>query len=106
MTLDDITPEDVDADDDDNGEDYPIGEVTSRKKAENITGPRSWWIRQVASHNPVLLRTLAVHATREEIKRFIEMLDLVIEDEVDGIIMSDEQIEQARKQRESLLDKL
>lgn len=84
----------------------PIGSVSSRMKAKNIELSREWWLHNVAAHNPHLLVWDMDRIKREQIKLYIELLDEAIQDEVGGVKMSDDAIENCKLVREDLIEYL
>lgn len=84
---------------------YPVGSVSSRMKPKNISMPEEWW-RSMAIHNPWMFDWYARDMNREQVKLFVELLDDVIEDRMEGEKIADQQKEQAEEVRESLVEHL
>lgn len=81
---------------------YKVGEVkVDRPRTMKL--PREWW-ETVATSYPSMLHYKADKFTEKQTLWFIRLLDEVIQDEVDGWKISEEQKREARKARETLVE--
>lgn len=82
-----------------------VGEVKSSLDAEDVEMPEQWW-QHLAEHDPHWLTMWINSDNKKQIKYFISLLDTVIQDEIDGTIVTDEQEREARAIRDELIEKL
>lgn len=100
MALDDLL-EDV--------EQYPVGSVNSRMKGENIPVSDKAWLH-ILCHTPETAYTVitfsSVSRSKDEesmARKFVSLLDQIIQDDIDGMKVSDEERDRAERQRDEII---
>ena len=87
-------------------EQLAVGKVSTRLKGEDIEMSTEWWLHYIMSHNPEILIHRLDNRSEQELRFFIEQLDKVIQDEVSGMVASEEQIEMAKRTRGEIKEAL
>lgn len=82
-----------------------VGSVSSRKNIENLKMSEKWW-ENLAYHHPSMLTLLFSDYSKAELKAIIELFDKVIQDDIDGIGVSEERKEEVKEHREDIIEKL
>lgn len=93
----------------DDVEQYPVGSVSSRMKGENIPVTDDAWV-QILCHNPSVAYSVLTFSSFSETpskesvaRKFVELLDKVVQDEVPGTSVSDKERDHAEQQRDEII---
>lgn len=81
---------------------YPIGSIKSRKKVENITLDKETWKFFVA-HAPDWAESWAHDMERSEVKAIVKLMDSIIEEGIEGVSLSDEELDELESKRDAIV---
>lgn len=85
---------------------YPVGSVDSRMKPKNIKASEEFW-QTIAAHHPHMFYFAAdLNTKRSQLKLFVKLLDNVIQDNIPGDDISDQQIREAEEVRDQIVEYL
>lgn len=94
----------------DNVEEHPVGSVNSRMKGENIPVDDEAWL-QILAHQPSVASSVLAFSSfrgspsKESVARkFVSLLDRVVEDDVSGTKVTDDQRDWAQSERDEIVD--
>lgn len=85
--------------------DLEIGKVTSDMDAEDVEMPERWW-QDIAQYRSYTLAMNAHDMSERQTRFFISLLDNVIQDDIYGSNTSEEEREQARAARETIIEEM
>jgi hypothetical protein len=81
---------------------YPIGSIKSRKKVENITLDKDKW-RFFVAHAPEWPESWANDMERSEVKAIVKLMDSIIEEGLDGVALSDDELDKLEDTRDNIV---
>lgn len=81
---------------------YPIGSIKSRKKVENITLDKDTWKFFVA-HAPEWAESWVHDMERSEVKAIVKLMDSIIEEGIEGVSLSDEELDELESKRDAIV---
>lgn len=82
-----------------------VGNVKSNISAESISQSEEWW-QTLAIHYSDMVYYSADALSESEVKKLIELLDNVIQDDIHGVNVGDNEKRSARRAREHLVEEL
>lgn len=82
-----------------------VGEVYSSLDPEDVEMSRIWW-QSMAQHHPEMLAWRPSDMSEDQTRYFIQLLDNVIQDQVSGTAITDEEAEYAEQYRWELEEQL
>lgn len=82
-----------------------VGEVSSIRKIENYSISKDEW-KFILLHSPATASYLGHGGDKEEIRMWIEILDEILLEGVDGVKVSEDEKEKVEYEREKLAEEL